>query len=208
MPGRCRLPSADEGNPANKPNALMELKEAIYHRRAVRNFTGAEVPRSMITELIDAAIQAPSAVNQQPWAFAVFEGRERLAEWSGRAKSAFLAGMPAEPDEHGLRGMLSDPSFDIFYNARSLVVVCATPGGMNPAEDCCLAAQNLMLAAHGMGLGTCPIGLARPWLNLPEVKSEIGLPADVSVVLPLIVGWPVSPPPPVPRREPSILVWA
>lgn len=101
--------------------------------------------------------------------------------------------------------MLSDPAFDIFYNAHILVVICATSESMNGAEDCCLAAQNLILRAYDMGLGTCPIGLARPWLNLPEVKAEIGIPAGLSVVFPVIVGWPTLMPPPVPRREPRIV---
>lgn len=193
----------------NEGNKTMELIDAIYHRRAVRHFTAEEVSRLTIMELLRAATQAPSAVNQQPWAFAVFQGRERLASWSARAKECFLSTLPPEPDKdtHGFRAMLTDPSFNIFYNARLLVLICATPGPMNSAEDCCLAAQNLMLAAHGMGLGTCPIGLARPWLNQPEVKREIGLPAEVNVVFPLIAGRPAESPAAVPRREPRVLVW-
>jgi hypothetical protein len=84
--------------------------------------------------------------------------------------------------------MLADPNYNIFYNAGTLVVICAKPGGLNPAEDCCLAAQNLMLAAHAAGLGTCPIGFARPWLNLSETKKELALPGDFEAVCPLIVG--------------------
>ena len=186
----------------------MELIEAIYNRRAVRNYTDEEVPRSKVLELLKAAVQAPSAVNQQPWAFAVFEGRKRLAGWSTRAKAHFLSTLQPASEDHGFREMLSDPAFDIFYNADVLLVICAKPIGMNPSEDCCLAAQNLMLMAHGIGLGTCPIGLARSWLNLPEVKGELGLPIEISVVFPMILGYPAEVLPPVARREPEILVWS
>ena len=47
----------------------MDLKDAIYTRRAVREFTAEPVDEKTIRKLIDAAIQAPSAVNQQPWSF-------------------------------------------------------------------------------------------------------------------------------------------
>lgn len=188
----------------------MDLREAIYQRRAVRDYRGASVPKEMIEAVIRAAVQAPSAMNQQPWAFAVFQGRERLAGWSARAKQHFPApaSSPSTNDElHGLQQMLSDPAFNIFYNAHILVVICARADSMNGAEDCCLAAQNLMLRAYEMGLGTCPIGLARPWLNQSEVKSEIGIPADLDVVFPVIIGWTTVMPPPVPRREAEIVVW-
>jgi len=58
------------------------------------------------------------------------------------------------------------------------------------AEDCCLAAENLMLAARDEGLGTCWIGFARPWLDLPSTKHEMGLPAGHHVVAPIVLGYP------------------
>lgn len=184
----------------------MQLNDAIKGRRAVRNFTQEDVPKEIISELIHSAAQAPSAMNQQPWAFAILRGRDRLRNYSDRAKICFAmkAGghVPVE-----LREMLQDPRFDMFYNAPCLIVIYARPGGLNPEEDCCLAAQNLMLAAHGLGLGTCPIGLARPWLNLPEVKKELGIPPELTAVFPLIVGRPAETPPPVARKAAEILLW-
>jgi nitroreductase len=183
----------------------MTALQAIYERRSVRDYTNATVPQPKITELLHAAVQAPSALNQQPWAFAIFQGKERLKSFSDRAKPAFAKSLSSASSE--LRRMLTDPDFNMFYNANTLIVICARPGGINPAEDCCLAAQNLMLAAHAMGLATCTIGLARPWLNLPEVKAELGIPATLTPVFPVIVGYPSAHPPAVPRNAPEIVVW-
>jgi len=47
-----------------------------------------------------------------------------------------------------------------------------------------------MLAALDMGLGTCPIGFAQPWLDLDEVKAELGIPASYEAVFPLVIGYP------------------
>jgi nitroreductase len=196
-----------KGNKRVKPRIQKTPIQAIYERRAVRDYKNVAVPQAKITELLHAAVQAPSAVNQQPWAFAIFQGREKLKSFSDRAKPFFAKRLDAQtPDE--LRRMLSDPDFNIFYNANTLIVICARPDGMNPAEDCCLAAQNLMLAAHATGLATCPIGLARPWLNSAEVKQELGIPEKLTPIFPLIVGYAATTPPAVPRNPPDIVVWS
>jgi nitroreductase len=184
----------------------MKELQAIYERRAVRDYASLAVPHAKIIELLHAAVQAPSAVNEQPWAFAVFQDKERLKSFSDRAKAHLAATLGPEAPET-LRQMVDDPQFNIFYNANTLIVVCARPGAMNAAEDCCLAAQNLMLAAHAMGLATCPIGMARSWLNLPEVKAELGIPPALSPVFPLIAGYAATRPAAVPRNAPEIVVW-
>lgn len=185
----------------------MELMDAIYHRRSVREYTDRPVPRVRVMELIQAAIQAPSAVNQQPWAFAVIRGRARLAEYSERARAHMLATLPQTLALHQRSDALTDPAFNAFHQAGTVVVIYAKPARYNPAEDCCLAAQNLMLAAHGLGLGTCPVGFVRAWLDLLEVKLELGVPPNYHAVLPIAVGWPAHKPPPVPRHEPEIACW-
>ena len=186
----------------------MELMDAIYKRRSVRAYADKNVDKATVMTLIKAAIQAPSALNAQPWTFAVIQGSARLKQYSDRAKSHVLESLNPESPLFSHRDMLTNPDFNIFYDASTLVIICAKPvAALNAGEDCCLAAQNLMLAACGMGLGTCPIGFARPWLNLPEVKHELGIPDDYAPVFPVIVGFPKGDPPPVARKEPEILFW-
>jgi nitroreductase len=184
----------------------MELKEAIYSRRAVRDYTDRKVSRSTIHELVDAAIQAPTALDEQPWVFAVIEGKALLRDYSDRAKAHFLATFTPGDDPHSLqRNMLCDPEFNLFYNAATVVVIYARPGRKFAATDCCLAAENLMLAAHANGLGTCPIGFAQPWLDLSEIKTAIKISEDHTAILPIAVGYPAKAPDPVPRKMPEIV---
>lgn len=102
--------------------------------------------------------------------------------------------------------MVTDPSFNMFYNAGTLILICAKSSDQAAAEDCCLAARNLMLAACDLGLATCPIGFARSRLNLPDVKEELGIPVGYAPITPFIVGYPAETPPPVARLEPEILI--
>jgi nitroreductase len=85
-----------------------------------------------------------------------------------------------------------------------LIVIAAVAASPWAVEDCSLAAENLMLATHAEGLGSCWIGFAQPWLNSPAGKAALGFPAAYIPVAPIIVGWPKAAPPPVPRKTPEI----
>jgi nitroreductase len=181
----------------------MELSEAINGRRSVREYTAEPVGDAMLRELIDAAIQAPSAINQQPWCFVVVKRQSLLAHISDQAKAQLLKASLGAP-AHPFRDMLNDPKFHIFYHAPVLVVIAAAQPTDWAVEDCALAAQNLMLAAHQAGLGTCWIGFAQHWLGTAEGKTALGLPASYVPVAPIIIGHPRRKAAPVPRKEPSI----
>lgn len=181
----------------------MDLKEAIYTRRAVRNFTADSVDDVTLRQLIDAAIQAPSAVNRQPWSFCIVRDKALLARISNEAKAHMLKTSPVAASHH-FQELLSNPDFDIFYHAPALVLISSVAESPWAVEDCALAAENLMLAACAAGLGTCWIGFAQGWLGTPEGKAALGLPANCLPVAPIIVGHPKSPAAPVPRKAPDI----
>lgn len=181
----------------------MDLMEAIRSRRSVREFRAEPIARSVIERLIDAAIRAPSAVNEQPWHFTVVEDQRTLDAISKDAKAHLLAA-PEQALPSRLREMLGNPEFQIFYQAPILVLISAARGGPWAVEDCALAAENLMLAARAEGLGTCWIGFAQGWLQTPEGRQALDLPATFLPVAPIIVGRPASFPPPAPRREAQI----
>lgn len=182
----------------------MDLIEAIYSRRAVREFTAEPVDEKILQQLIDAAIQAPSAVNQQPWSFSVVRDKALLARISHEAKAHTLRTTPVGLASHHFQEILSNPNFDIFYHAPALILISAVAQSPWAVEDCSLAAENLMLTARALGLGTCWIGFAQAWLGTPEGKAALNLPAAYVPVAPIIVGHPKSAPPPVPRKKPEI----
>jgi nitroreductase len=143
-------------------------------------------------------------MNLQPWAFAVVLDRKGIGELGQRAKEWLLA----HQSELGLSEMaleiLVRPNFTIFYNAPALVIVMATSAGTQPSEDCCLAAQNLLLAARDKEIGSCWIGFARPWLDLAATKREFGISQSCHVVAPIVLGYPAIWPEPHGRKEADI----
>jgi len=64
-----------------------------------------------------------------------------------------------------------------------------------------------MLAAHALGLGTCPVGLAWKLLGEPDVKQELHIPAEYTAIMPIIVGFPGRLTPAPARMDPQILCW-
>jgi nitroreductase len=182
----------------------MDINTAIFGRRSVREYTAQPVDPQIVNSLIDAAVHAPNAVNQQPWAFTVVLDQAVLARISDHAKRHMLATMPPSSHSDYFRSRLSNPSFHIFYHAPVLIIISAIEQAPWIVEDCALAAENLMLAAYAAGLGTCWIGFAQSFLNTPEGKSALDLPADWVSVAPIIVGHPKTAASAVPRRDPTV----
>ena len=189
------------------PLAPLNALEAINQRRSVRTFHSKGISRDTVRQLLAAAVRAPTAMHQEPWAFAVIQDRQLLKSISDRAKPLALAEMRrAQCDAETLR-LFSNPNFNIFYNAGTLILICGPTSSPMAVADCWLAAENLMLAACAMSLGSCVIGAASEALNTPLVKVELGIPAEMQVLAPIIVGVPDEAGKPSPRKAPYILCW-
>jgi nitroreductase len=136
----------------------MDFMDVVQRRRAVRDYTDEAVDSALVQSLIDTAILAPSAKNLQPWSFWVILGRNRVDELAAQVKGW----LGKELREHGMYSRIeklaANPGFSTFYHAPALVLVVATSQAPQALQDCCLAAELLMLAARNAGLGSCWIG--------------------------------------------------
>lgn len=179
----------------------MEFAEVVLARRAVRQYKPQAVPAALIEQLIGLSAHAPSAMNQQPWAFAVTHDAARVDEFATLAKEFYLT---HEDVPNTVRAHIEDPAHSIFHHAPVLVLVLARQDNEQAREDCCLAAQTLMLAARDVGLGTCWVGFGRPWLNRPETRAQLKLPRGYRVVAPIVMGYPQEWPPVHGRLSPEI----
>lgn len=181
---------------------------AIKGLRAVRSFEPRSLEQGTIQTLLEAAVQAPTAMHGEPWLFAVIDDPAAIKALSSSAKELMLEHMHAIPDEHKDRmaARAKDPDVNLFYNAPTVIAVYARPSGHFVSADCWLAAQNLMLAANALGLGTCVIGFALDALNLPAWKKRLGAPEDATAYVAIVVGIPESAAlPPKTRKAPVLL---
>ena len=151
----------------------MEVFEAIKGRRSIRKYRKDLVPEDFIVKVLDAGRWAPSAGNRQPWTFIVLKDEEvkrRVAEATTYGK--FLADAPL-----GIVVVIDPES-----SPRS--------GGI---EDGAIATQNMLLAAHALGLGTCWIGSYNS-LYEKEVKEILSIPENKRVLSIISIGFPAETP--------------
>jgi nitroreductase len=182
----------------------MNVLQAIRERRAVRDYRQEPVPAGIVYQLIASASWAPSAMNGQSCHFTVITDQALLDEISSRAKAWLLQNVSTLPQAAHFRDLLSDENFHMFYHAPALIVISAPLQNQWAREDCSVAAQNLMLAAADMGLGSCWIGFAQSWLNTEDAQNLLNLSAQNLCVAPVVVGHPKAVLPAVSRKTPAI----
>ena len=138
----------------------MEALETIRTRRSIRKFTGDPVSDEMIQKILTAGVMAPSAGNEQPWHFVVIRKRETL-----RAISQ------------------AHPYAEMVQEAQVAVLVCADMERVKHkdywSQDCAAATENILLAAHALGLGGVWVGLYPRERRLAELRVVLPLPDHV-----------------------------
>ncbi len=164
----------------------------IYSRRSIRSYLQKDVPDEILMELIKAGTYAPTAVNKQPWRFVVIKNRELIDHYGESAKKRWLENNKDPKDAHliEMARMMTHENFKIFYGAPALILIFAHPEAFSPAQDCSLAAENMMLAGSALGLGSCWIGLGTPLGSDVQFLKDMGVPENYRLVAPLIFGYP------------------
>ena len=193
-----------------------DMLELLHARHSVRTFSPEIVSEATVRTLLQAAVQAPTAMHVEPWMFVIVQDHDALKRCSAAAKAMILEQPHVYSDLHdptptpkngGFLKALGQPDFNIFYNANTLILICGRTTNPFVTADCWLAAENLMLAATALGLGSCCIGSALTAVNATDVKRSLGIPDDVTAVAAIVVGVPAHRPGPSPRRPPVIIEW-
>ncbi len=184
----------------------MNYETLLKQRRSIREFEERDVPSDVVMEIIRDSCLAPSAMNGQPWRFAVVHNRRWIKRISDESKKNHLRDIENNPSSPLSRyeDRLRDEAFNVFYNAPCLVFIAGPRSVPSLPVDCALAASYFMFAATARGLGTCWIGLGAN-ISDQETLEGIGIPADCRIIAPLILGYPLSIPDPRDREEAKIL---
>ncbi len=162
----------------------MEALEAIFSRRSVRKYTADRVSQEDVQVLLKAGMQAPSAKNEQPWHFVVIDQREML---------------DAIPAFHPASKMLLDaPVAILVCSDRTLETKRASW-----LQDCSAATQNILLAAHALGLGAVWLGIFPDSERVFGMQDLLNLPKYVRPVSLVAVGHPAGVPESVDRFQPD-----
>lgn len=151
----------------------MDALEAIHTRRSIRKYADRPVPDELVQKILRAAMSAPSACNTQPWHFVVITDRKLLARvpkvnpYAAMAKGAPLAILVAGD-----------------------VTLKQVPGYW--VVDCAAAVQNLLLAAHALGLGAVWTGVYPRQERMEGFRRLLSLPENVAAHSLIVLGYPAE----------------
>ena len=165
---------------------LPESLRFILSRRSIRSFAPGEINDAQVRQLLEAAMAAPSAVARDPWRFVVIRRR---------------------PTMEALAQLLSNGN--MLKSATLAIVVCGDIEAAHDRQlsyllqDCSAAIENLLLAAHVLGLGACWLGVHPREERLRKIKETLGLPETVLPVACLALGLPAETKPPRTRYQPA-----
>ena len=145
--------------------------EEIFNRRSIRKYTDQPVEKEKIEKLLRAAMQAPSAWNQQPWEFIVVQDRAKLQRLSAVSPYAkMLAEAPLALILLGNAGRIKYPDYW--------------------QQDMGAAAENILLAAVSLGLGAVWLGIHPTKVRIKEIRAMFGLKEDSWPYCMISVGYP------------------
>jgi len=206
-----------EGKPVSEDmDGLTEVEKVIYRRRSNRIFKKDPVPPEMIHRLLEAARFAPTAGNSQPVRYIVITDRKvideirdgimptlQLLSSQYRKTNPFVKFFLSlwgikKPGDMDIRPIYAIDAFgnpksklDLFHHAPALILVLGDRRGVGDFKlDCGIAAQNLVLAAHSLGLGTCYVGFAKIVNMNRKLKKRLGIKWPYEVTTSVCIGYP------------------
>ncbi len=183
----------------------MQLDDCIKERRSVRLYKEDAVPKEKIESVLEAGVWAATGMGRQPWRFIIVEDKETIKFVSDETKKAVIEAMPA------IANRFETNKDIICYNAPLLIFICTEVEEnfkLINLKDSVLAAENMFLKAHELGLGGCYMG----WIDLlyqthPEVLKKAVIPPGYEMQVPLIFGYPKSKAGAGKRNKPNVLKW-
>lgn len=217
---------------------LTEVEHTIYTRRSNRLFKSREVPRELLERILEAGRFAPSAGNCQPYKFIVITDRKIINELEKKAikslrllKNLYLIKDGKKPlwkkiiftiaswfmvnklDPRPMTAMekADKKNGSMYFDAPAVVLILKdTRGVSNPDLDAGICCQNMVLAAHSLGLGTCIISLPIEPLNMPLMagfRRRIGIAWPFKAVTSIAFGYPKGKIDGVVKRDTPEVAW-
>ena len=175
---------------------MPDIFETIMHRRSIRRYEPKQIEEAALQQIIQAGLYAPSAGGRQGVIFAVCQDKEvneRLGKIK-RANSRLRMATEMSFVSREQPSIADDPKLtNAFYDAPTVIILFAPKNFLFSVDDCAVAAENMMLAADALGIGSCYIGQGWTAFDDPygqEILRQWNIPTDHYAVMQLLLGYP------------------
>src|SRR5262245_63285424 len=174
------------------------LLEGINSLRSIREFKPDPIPREVLTQVLEAATKAASGSNTQPWEFIVVQDPKVKARLKEPMLETWLKRLAASNMRPQMRKVYDDATEMLRNTGKvpAIIYCCFDRNKSSKSEEVQYASilpsvQNLMLAAHALGLGSClTVHGSTSTRGEPEVKSILGIPGHVKIACLVYIGYP------------------
>ncbi len=194
----CMPPTHNAGNNSEKTKAMITnaVMENMLKRRSIRRFRQEQISEEELDAILEAGLYAPCAGGCQGTIFVVSQDND-TNEKLGRIKKAHFHGRMSTPDAYVSKeqpSIADDASIsNAFYDAPTVITIFAPKKFLYAESDACVAAENMLLAATSLGVGSCYIGSAWDSFDDPfgrEILLKWGVRTDYYAVLHVLLGYP------------------
>ncbi|MDR0638473.1 MAG: nitroreductase family protein [Spirochaetaceae bacterium] len=182
---------------------MKEIMNVIKSRRSIRSFSNEQIKQEELDVILEAGMYAPSAAGKQARYFTVIQDQQILDEISSEAKRVYRS-MNVE----FLQNLGSNERFDPFFHAPTVIVISGEINSIAPNSDCAVAAQNIMLAAEALQIGSCWISASAVITQTEEGKKiieKLGLPEDYAPFNSIALGYKKTERHDVPPRREGVV---
>lgn len=215
------LASVEENSTVIAPGSgnLPQLVALMRSRRSCRSYREKAIPLDTLLDLVKIGTTAPSGTNSQGWNFVILPSRDNVLALGSLVADFYrrLNRMAANPLLRGLARIFAGDSLGryqrtyyqsvdealrdwddkgqdrLFHGATAAILVTGGKNSSCPAEDALLATENILLAAHAMGLGSCLIGFAVEALRrTPPMRRQLEIAGDERVYSVIALGYPTA----------------
>ncbi len=171
-----------------------EVIDCIRTRRSTRQFQERQIQEEYLEAILEAAIWAPSGGNNQSWLFTAIQNKDILAKINELLREGFQHWTPDSnyPGKLGVKAYAQKEDSHFFHHAPTLIIASNKPDYENAMADCALALENLFLAAHSLGLGSCYVNQLHWLRNDTELRDylfELGIPKEYTICSSAAVGY-------------------
>lgn len=178
---------------------MNDTLNVIKSRRSIRKYKKEQIADSELQEILNCAILAPNAINQQKWHFSVIQSKDVLDRMVEIIKENI-----ANSGNEFLMQRAGSPDYHTFYNAPTVIMISADEKVPWVQIDCGLAAQNITLAAEALNIGSCVIGSSGLLFASEKgkgMRKELGIPDGYSHVCSVALGYKDEAPAVPPRNK-------
>ncbi len=181
---------------------MNETIKTIKERRSVRAYKDKPIEKEKIDEILECGLLAPNARHLQPWKFIVVTNKDLIKEIAKRVQDKVID----NPRYSFVKERAKTKEDAIFYSAPLVIFILGKKESRWAKLDCSYAAENMMLAAKSLGLGSCPIGMARYIKDEKDITEKLGFDEKYELIITLVFGYPDEEPE-AKERNKDVIKW-